>query len=393
MADIVRHGTIIIDLKAGKQDLAAPDLSKAIAAQKQHVELQQQHSVAAAEAKTKQEALASAVAKHAAAEEDLAASTLKAWNSEMELVKATKMAWQEEDKAVAVKEKMIAATRKQETASVAQEVQQKRTTETVQRLSINQANALREVGEGAFVVARSIALMSSGTDGDLQKMVRNVAAVQAGFDLFRGSSKVIQGLTMALGASQAATAALMKTLNPYLAIVGAIAGGYALLTARMREANEAQEEENRLKEEALEFERELHRAQQDRLKDAKDRIKESKFDALSPEEQLREFRRREQQAESRLRIQQRALENDPFSQRKKIAAAEAEANVLDIREDVRRVDEVVEREREQARREITSNLKEVADAISGFKNSVVGELLGVQRRQGFFEQALGAFKN
>ena len=94
----------------------------------------------------------------------------------------------------------------------------------------------REAGEGAFTLARGLALTFTSTDEGLQKMLRNVAQVQGFFDIYKGGSKLIQdgvgafnALSAAGGASTLAMKGLSLALSPVGLAVGAITIGIGSL--------------------------------------------------------------------------------------------------------------------------------------------------------------------
>ncbi len=66
------------------------------------------------------------------------------------------------------------------------------------------AGDMRSAGEGAFRAARGIALWTADSDEQLQKMIKNVAAVQGAWDIVSGSMNVLRGVTSAYTAVTAA---------------------------------------------------------------------------------------------------------------------------------------------------------------------------------------------
>lgn len=66
------------------------------------------------------------------------------------------------------------------------------------------AGDMRSAGEGAFRAARGIALWTATSDDQLQRMIKNVAAVQGAWDIASGSINVIRGLSSAMTVASAA---------------------------------------------------------------------------------------------------------------------------------------------------------------------------------------------
>jgi hypothetical protein len=114
---------------------------------------------------------------------------------------------------------------------------------------------LNQASEGVFRLARAAVLLG-GSDESMQKLIRNLAIVQAGYDLFKGSTQIIGGLAKAqenlakanalAAASGTAASAGMAPLNPILAGVAISVGLAALAWSHyanaQREADEAQKE-------------------------------------------------------------------------------------------------------------------------------------------------------
>lgn len=72
------------------------------------------------------------------------------------------------------------------------------------------AESAKRVGEGAFVAARGIALMTSANEEDLAALTKRIAKYQGMFDIFKGSTDTILGvvnLTRALTTTQAVATA------------------------------------------------------------------------------------------------------------------------------------------------------------------------------------------
>ena len=83
--------------------------------------------------------------------------------------------------------------------------------DALQNAGLRSAEAFKRAGEGAFVLARGAAFMFTSTDEGFQRMLKNVSAVQGGFDLFKGSITTVVALTHATKALTVATGALSVT--------------------------------------------------------------------------------------------------------------------------------------------------------------------------------------
>jgi hypothetical protein len=198
MSDIIRHGTIIIDLKAGKVELPAPQLSQVLDQKKQEAEVQKTANAQVDAAKTKVDELAKAQQRQA------------------------------------------------------QEA--KRAADEMKRFGFANTAAYRQGVEGAFQLMRAMTLLGAQSEESLGRMIKDLAAVQAGSDLFKGSTNVIKGFGVAFGFAESSVAGFLAKLNPVLAVVSGLASAYALWSSRTREQAEAQkklaEEMQKVREEA-----------------------------------------------------------------------------------------------------------------------------------------------
>jgi hypothetical protein len=75
----------------------------------------------------------------------------------------------------------------------------KRHAETVRTSSVSIIKDFREAGEGAFRMARGLALLSASGSDDLRKLVQHVALAQGAFDVFAGGFKVFTNISRVLG--------------------------------------------------------------------------------------------------------------------------------------------------------------------------------------------------
>lgn len=86
----------------------------------------------------------------------------------------------------------------------------------VEDANLKQLDSFRMVGEGIFTVARGVAFLAASSDENFAKMLRTIAKVQGGFDLFKGSADIIKGTVEGLRAMSAASA-VAATTNTALA--------------------------------------------------------------------------------------------------------------------------------------------------------------------------------
>ena len=121
------------------------------------------------------------------------------------------------EKAVSDSEKKLSDLRKREQETVKRQAHEQE--QQVHRLAKSQIEAgdkLKAAGEGAFTLARGLALSFTSTDEGLQKMLKNVARVQGFFDIYKGGFEVVksgvEGMR-ALSAAGGATTIVMKGLS------------------------------------------------------------------------------------------------------------------------------------------------------------------------------------
>ena len=70
---------------------------------------------------------------------------------------------------------------------------------SVTEFGTSSVNAFRSAGEGAFRMARGLALLSASGSESLQKLIQKVAIAQGAFDVFAGGSRAISTLGAAFG--------------------------------------------------------------------------------------------------------------------------------------------------------------------------------------------------
>lgn len=79
--------------------------------------------------------------------------------------------------------------------------------QAAQTENLKVADSFKRAGEGAFILARGVAFLSSSSDDDLRKMLATVAKVQGAFDLFKGSVDTVKAVSDGIRAMRAASAA------------------------------------------------------------------------------------------------------------------------------------------------------------------------------------------
>ncbi len=156
MSEVLRRGVIVIDLIGGKVEIPAPNIGPVLKARQEELKLVDQLTVATLKALEAQDKLTKAAADDAAA-------------------RAFQQQAQSQDKAA----------------------------QSSQQLSA----AYQNIGSGVFRLARATVLLGADSDESFQKMIRGLAYVQAGFDLFKGTTQIVKGLAAAETAMAAATAA------------------------------------------------------------------------------------------------------------------------------------------------------------------------------------------
>lgn len=169
MSDVIRHGTIVVDLVQGKVELKPPDMAPVLAARQKEVELINQ----------------------------IEAGQRRLVDLQNEMLKSRGGGTAPAGGGAAVPG--MPEPEKVDRAAKAQR---------------DLASAYREAGEGVMRVARGFVLLSGASEESLQRMVQGLAVVQGAYDLFAGSQKIVQNLAKAeaaLAAAQAATTAATTT--------------------------------------------------------------------------------------------------------------------------------------------------------------------------------------
>jgi hypothetical protein len=89
----------------------------------------------------------------------------------------------------------------------------------------------KQVGAGAFQLARGFAFLATSTDENFQKMLQTIAKLQGGFDIISGGASVIKGMVQGMAALKVATGAATVTNALYSASHLVVAGTAAIATA------------------------------------------------------------------------------------------------------------------------------------------------------------------
>lgn len=231
----IREAKIVIHLEQGKMELRAPDLSKMLADQQKQIDL----------AKQLEDQL-----KRVAAAQQSANSGGSSGGGSSGGGGGSRLSYEERER------KKILDLMKQEEQALA------RLRSSMSALG----GAANQAGEGFFRIARAATLLGA-SNSSLEQMVKNLAQVQAYWDLFSGSLAIIQAVTnaqKALAAAQAvyvvalagstlatqaftvalveALAALLAFLAPFL-IIAAIIGAAILAAIAVWDALTESEEE------------------------------------------------------------------------------------------------------------------------------------------------------
>lgn len=169
MSDVIRHGTIVVDLIQGKVELKPPDMGPVLAARQKEIELINQ----------------------------IEAGQRRLIDLQNEMLKprgggGAAPGGGGGDGGV------IPGMPSPQKVDEAADAQARFTA------------SLRESGEGVMRLARSFVLLSGAGGDSLETLVKGLAVVQGAYDLFAGSEKIVRNLAAAekaLAAAQAATAA------------------------------------------------------------------------------------------------------------------------------------------------------------------------------------------
>ncbi len=194
MADIVRKATIVLGLETGDVKIEVPDLGPVLKAREKEAEL---------------------VKKVAGAEEELATAEQKRTKAITATVekktRATKGLLDDIEKLDREFEKKFDNF----DAGLKKIIDEEKKFVDNTLSSANQfIGATEQMGDGAFLLARSVALLSADSEEDFQAMIKNLVLVQGAFDLFKGSSQIIRGVIANMQALRAASAGVVAVLGP-----------------------------------------------------------------------------------------------------------------------------------------------------------------------------------
>lgn len=182
----IREAKIVIHLEQGKVELKAPDLSKVLQDQQRQIDLTKKLAEETTRLATAQQAARSASSGGGGSGGGSGGAT---WNSGFH-----------PDKAARDHERILKVMEDEERAT-------QRLRSSMQAL----AGAVAQAGEGFFRLARAAVLLGA-SDESLQQMIKSLAQVQAYWDLFAGTVKIIQAVTAAQKALAAAQAAYVAAL-------------------------------------------------------------------------------------------------------------------------------------------------------------------------------------
>lgn len=234
MSDVVRHGKIIIDLEMGKIAFKAPDLRDLLAQLERELELVKQTERAQRELNSARQSGFSVSTAKPTLPPEVAAQLPPSWggtakpggagagmsaqaDAAEKAAEATKKATEELDAWAAGIDKLGQSAMPQVdkwAAGMARMAEQTAAAgsagaENMARLSQQSdaaGKALLGVADGSFRIARGLVLLGTSSDESFQKMIQGLAMVQAGFDLFKGATKIVGSLEKAKVALAAATA-------------------------------------------------------------------------------------------------------------------------------------------------------------------------------------------
>lgn len=109
----------------------------------------------------------------------------------------------------------------------------------IREAALKSGDAMKQAGEGIFTLARGAAFTFASTEEDAQKALKAVAALQGGFDIFKGTVETVRGVSEAMKAfstissvaATAETARAAATATATTATVAATPAAAALSVA------------------------------------------------------------------------------------------------------------------------------------------------------------------
>ena len=323
MGDIVRRGKLILDLVAGKQELEAPDVKELLAAKDQQIQLEEKLTAAVKDADEAQKALGK--------------------------------------------------TEEQ------QEVPRGRAI----RQLFEQSQALQKLVSGSFQVARSLALMGASSEDSLNRMVRDLAAVQAGMDLFKGTTNIMRGLSSVLNLTAASTAALMRVANPLVAVASLVGSAFLVWKGR---AAETRAEEERLAQ-AVRDRTDALRSAQEAARRSLERLQRGRIDDLPPEQRAAAIERLQKQKEEEAFQQGLRAQNTGQTA---VQQQEQLEKFYDLKREAEEMARDVRRIRSEAAEDAKKSFDDFFEAVARTSRSAIDALTGQEKKMTKFEMALQA---
>jgi hypothetical protein len=209
MSEIISRGTIIVDLKAGTIDLPKPDYDIYERGQK-NAAVATEHHNKALDAQAKAIEQLNAIGRQALADSrggdkwkaglgnmanarGDAAAAAKATNDAATRAAESEAAELERVNQLILSDRARRHARTVEMTEAEQRAQQQAAQQAIQdHRAVNES--IQRVGEGVMKLTRSAVLLGFAQDESMQSLLKNLAMVQAGYDAFDGSRKIIQGL-------------------------------------------------------------------------------------------------------------------------------------------------------------------------------------------------------
>jgi hypothetical protein len=215
--EVINRGKIVIDLVAGKVELPVPDYGAYQRGQAEAAKATEQHTKSQEAQRKSVEALN---AQYRAQVTALNEVGRRAFNDA-----------KGDDKWKAGLQAMTDARNQQ--AAAAETERRARQRAAQQALQDQRAigESLDRMANGFMKVSRAAVLLGFTQDESLQKLVKNLALAQAGFDLFDGSRKIVQGLTEAMAQAARNGTSLVQVIgrgNIALAAMAAAAAAAAV---------------------------------------------------------------------------------------------------------------------------------------------------------------------
>jgi hypothetical protein len=361
----IREAKIVIHLEQGKVELKAPDLSKVLADQQRQIDL----------AKQLEEQL-----KRVGAAQQASSGGNSGGGSSGGGGSSSRLSYEERE------HQKILNLMKQEEQAIAR----------LRSAMSSLGGAAQQAGEGFFRLARAAALLGSSNES-LEQMVKNLAEVQAYWDLMSGTIMIVQGLVAAqkaLAAAQAsyivaleastlatqvfmvatieATAAVVAFALPIVAVsavvviaVAAMVAIWDFFTTSQAEATKASQElAAQIKEDAENAARvmsEYLQMLQDRITREQE-LKALIFDRMTAEEQAADIAERVARGNAAGQRGQTIVDEDLFGGAKQTALEIERRNALDAIRALMQQDELKRKELDTQKELLDAQLKSIEAA-------------------------------